>query len=143
MSSENEEPRMPLARIVRYSNGKLRVGRACAFLKRCGNWGYSNPGNRIFAAGPVREEILTALKNAGSKCEYYALGLRHFIVLYPEYITREDLLSSLPASHGNRLIALHAALPFGGKKKRVQIIIDPDQEAALVTSLDHLEEHVL
>lgn len=141
MSSQTQEPSMPTAKVVRYGNGKLRVGSACAFPKQRGKWGYSNPGNRFIAAGPLREEILKALKEAGSKHEYYALSLRHFIVLYPEFIKRADFLTSIPTSD-NRFYGLWADLPFKDGKKRVHIVIDPQQEAPLVTSLDDLERYV-
>jgi hypothetical protein len=137
---------MPVVRVVRYSNGKLRAGSALAFPRSDGKWSYSNPVNRFFAAGPVRDEILAALKQAGSKHEYYTISLLHFIVLYPDYITREDLLTSISASStsgSERFYSLWAELPFGDNKKRVQLIVDPKQSEVLVTSLDDLEAHVL
>ena len=144
MSSENQEPMMPTARVVRYGNGKLRVGSACAFPKQGGKWGYSNPGNRFIAAGPLRDEILAALKKASSKHEYYSLSLRHFIVLYPEYITREDLATSIPPSAtAEGSYSFWAELPFNEGKKRVLVIVSSTQEEPLVTSMDDLERHVL
>lgn len=105
-----------------------------------------NPGNRFFAAGPVRDALLAALKQVGPRHEYYAIGLRQFIVLYPEYISREDLLTAISPSdlpEGRLFYGLWAELPFGDNKQRVQIIVDPGQSKALVTSLDDLEAHVL
>lgn len=95
-------------------------------------WRYQM-GSVVLAADLLADAIKSRLQTVGYyRQTTYSLSLIHAVVLYPQYITANDLRGIRQEIHPDRYTYhLEACLPFGDELHRSRVIIDPAQTEVL------------
>jgi hypothetical protein len=114
------------------NDGRLHLGNATAIQLPNGIWHYST-GVPLLPPDTALQEIVDALTEAGPGRSVYRITPLHALVLYPHFITGDDLRRMQPEVPDEGFAYyLEAMLPFGDKQYISNIVVDPYQNEPLI-----------